>query len=118
LDVTLTGFKHESDQDYHLTLLDPSGATMIAEIPDPAVVDRNSRLVSQIASARDAFSVRFQVLLASLAALQAGPQAPGIVDLSIHVVLTGVGFYDFLHGATDQAPNGVELHPVLSIEFP
>jgi hypothetical protein len=31
--------------------------------------------------------------------------------------LIGVGFFDHLHGQTGVAPNGIELHPVLSIEF-
>ena len=32
------------------------------------------------------------------------------------VVVTGVGFFDFLHGQTGAAPNGIELHPVLKVE--
>lgn len=27
---------------------------------------------------------------------------------------SGVGFFDFLHGQTGVAPNGIELHPVLA----
>jgi hypothetical protein len=27
--------------------------------------------------------------------------------------ITGVAFFDFLHGQTGVAPNGIELHPVL-----
>jgi hypothetical protein len=27
--------------------------------------------------------------------------------------VTGVAFFDFLHGQTGVAPNGIELHPVL-----
>jgi hypothetical protein len=29
--------------------------------------------------------------------------------------VTGVAFFDFLHGQTGVAPNGIELHPVLSV---
>src|SRR6059036_1361944 len=29
------------------------------------------------------------------------------------LTVTGVGFFDFLHGQTGVAPNGIELHPVL-----
>ena len=36
---------------------------------------------------------------------------PRIVGL---VTVTGVGFFDFLHEARGQAPNGFELHPVVS----
>jgi hypothetical protein len=28
--------------------------------------------------------------------------------------VTGVGFFDLLHGQTGISPNGIELHPVLS----
>jgi len=27
--------------------------------------------------------------------------------------VTGVAFFDFLHGQTGVAPNGIELHPIL-----
>jgi hypothetical protein len=27
--------------------------------------------------------------------------------------VTGVAFFDYLHGQTGVAPNGIELHPVL-----
>jgi hypothetical protein len=31
------------------------------------------------------------------------------------VTVTGVGFFDFLRDARGQAPNGFELHPVVSV---
>jgi len=31
--------------------------------------------------------------------------------------MTGVGFFDFVHGQTGVAPNGIELHPILDITF-
>jgi len=31
--------------------------------------------------------------------------------------VTGVGMFDFLHGQTGVAPNGIELHPILDIVF-
>jgi hypothetical protein len=31
--------------------------------------------------------------------------------------MTGVGFFDRIHGQTGVAPNGIELHPVLDIQF-
>ncbi len=33
------------------------------------------------------------------------------------VTVTGVGFFDFLHGQTGVAPNGIELHSVLDVQF-
>jgi hypothetical protein len=29
--------------------------------------------------------------------------------------VTGVGFFDIIHGQTGVAPNGIELHPVLRV---
>jgi hypothetical protein len=31
-----------------------------------------------------------------------------------NVTINGVGFWDIIHGQTGVAPNGIELHPVLS----
>src|SRR5712691_8007841 len=42
LNATLTQYKLESDQDYHLILQDAGGLTMIAEIPDPTCVGAGS----------------------------------------------------------------------------
>jgi len=33
------------------------------------------------------------------------------------VRITGVGFFDRAHGATGAAPNVIELHPVLKVEW-
>ncbi|MSQ21739.1 MAG: DUF3761 domain-containing protein [Dehalococcoidia bacterium] len=30
--------------------------------------------------------------------------------------MTGVGFFDLIHGQRGVAPNGIELHPVLAIK--
>jgi len=35
----------------------------------------------------------------------------------VKVTVTGVGFFEFAHGQTGLAPNAIELHPVLGIEF-
>ena len=104
VDATLTVFKLETDQDYHLVLTDQSGRTMIVEIPDPACVGSGSPFASAIAQARAKFDAQ----------LTATPQ---FQDVSIPVRVTGVGFFDFLHGQRGVAPNGIELHPVLDIAF-
>src|SRR6185369_3114548 len=38
-------------------------------------------------------------------------------SVTVPVQITGVGFFDFLHGQTGVAPNGIELHPILDIRF-
>jgi len=40
-----------------------------------------------------------------------------VVRGNVEVDVTGVGFFDFAHGQTGLAPNCIELHPVLALEF-
>ncbi len=101
---TLTQFKLENDSDYHLVLSDGFGNTMITEIPDPACVGSSSPLLSGIQNARSEFDARFT---------PTGSFQPA----NIPVTVTGVGFFDFLHGQTGVAPNGIELHAVLDVQF-
>jgi hypothetical protein len=118
LDATLVGYKLEQDQDYHLVLSDQNQTTLIVEIPDPADVDPSSLFKDQITSARQAFDARFGLQMQALRALaQPGQPAPMIVQVQIPVHVTGIGFFDFIHGQTGVAQNGIELHPVLSIQF-
>jgi hypothetical protein len=101
---TLTQYKLETDSDYHLILADGSGNTMIVEIPDPACVGSSSPFLSGIQNARSAFDARYTVTTSFQTA-------------NVPVTVTGVGFFDFLHGQTGVAPNGIELHAVLDIQF-
>lgn len=102
----LTGYKLEADGDYHLVLDDGNGANMVVEIPnpDPKFVSPAARWVKEIASARAEVSKKLQ-------------PRPVITRGHFHVRVTGVGFYDQYHGQAGMAKNGVELHPVIGIQF-
>ena len=102
LSATLTQYKIEDDGDVHLVLSDTTGHTMIAEIPDPTCVGSTSPFLSAITTTRTAFDATY---------------APTTSWQTVNqqIRLTGVGFFDFLHGQTGVAPNGIELHPVLSL---
>ena len=104
LSATLTGYKMEADSDYHLVLSDGQGHTMIAEIPAPACVGSGSPFLAGITKARGEFDARY---------------APGdfFQPANVAVTVTGVGFFDTIHGQTGVAPNGIELHPVQDIQF-
>jgi uncharacterized membrane protein len=104
INATLTLFKLESDSDYHLILQDASGLTMIAEIPSPTCVGAGSPFFAGIQNARSEFNARFTATTSFQTA-------------NIPVQIKGVGMFDFLHGQTGVAPNGIELHPVLDIIF-
>ena len=104
LNATLTEYKLEADSDYHLILDDGSGNTMIAEIPDPTCVGSSSPLLPGIQKARAAFDAVYT-------------PTSSFQTANVPVTITGVGFFDFLHGQTGVAPNGIELHAVLDVQF-
>jgi uncharacterized membrane protein len=104
INATLTLFKLESDSDYHLVIQDASGNTMITEIPSPSCVGAGSPFLPGITNARSEFDARFSATTSFQTA-------------NIPVKVTGVGMFDFLHGQTGVAPNGIELHAVLDIVF-
>ena len=104
MNVTLVEYKLESDSDYHLVIKDSAGNTMIAEIPSPTCVGAGSPFFSGIQNARNEFNAKFTATTSFQTA-------------NIPVQLKGVGMFDFLHGQTGVAPNGIELHPLLDINF-
>jgi hypothetical protein len=102
----ITWLTTEADNDYHLVLASPEDTTitMIAEVPDPQCAGAcASGLASTYAALR-------QELVKQL-------NSPHSVARPL-VRVTGVGFFDFIHGQRGVAKNGVELHPVIKIEFP
>jgi hypothetical protein len=105
LEARLLALLGEADGDYHLILAsvrDPT-ITMIAEVPDP-------RCAGACASGHaEAYARVRQKLMDRLNS----PQS----EVRPLIQVTGVGFFDFLHGQRGVAPNGIELHPVLDVEF-
>jgi hypothetical protein len=87
--VASVTLKPEADLDYHLVLRS-GGRTMIAEAP-------SGLCTSGATAAR-----RKQMLAARKA-----------VRVCARARVVGVGFFDYRHGQTGVAPNGIELHPVL-----
>ncbi len=106
MQVSVQEMKLEEDHDFHVVVADPStpGDTMIVEFADTACSGAiASAQTEQIAKARQDFIALF------------GEPTTAFTPISGTVQITGVGFFDFLHGQTGVAPNGIELHPVLAI---
>ena len=101
---TLTKYAKEGDSDYHLVIQDGAGRTMIVEIPAPNCVGGGSPFGPGISNARRQFDARFTA-------------TTSFKSTSTPVTIRGIGFWDFLHGQTGVAPNGIEVHPVLNITF-
>lgn len=105
VDALLIGFKREVDSDYHLVLADPvdRAKTMIAEIPSPACSNK-------------AYAKKFLAAAQMIEAIHHGSPKFYKLPKPIRVTVTGVFFFDFIHGQTGVAPNGAELHPILEIK--
>jgi hypothetical protein len=101
--ATLTAYKIEPDNDYHLALKNKVGTTMIAEIPAPGCVN-GGPFRAAISASRKAFDARFKATSSYKTA-------------NVSVTIDGVGFFDKIHNQRGVAKNGIELHPVLSIVF-
>lgn len=102
-DVRMTAFKQEDDSDIHLALEDGQGNKMIAEFPSASCdTTAASKLRARMAKARDDFTKA------------CGQPSGSYKNLTGTATITGVGFFDRIHGQRGVAPNGIELHPVLS----
>ena len=101
--------KIEADSDVHLAIADPAdpGATMIAELPAASCLARSTE-APELESARTDL----------VAALGAPPTGSRYQDINPPrcVTLTGLAFFDRIHGQRGVAPNGIELHPVLAFQ--
>jgi hypothetical protein len=97
--------RREDDSDIHLVLADPKlGGSMIAEFPaSSCTVGADAKERTAMDNARD-----------DLAAACGGLPGSTPRTLTGTATLTGVGFFDPIHGQAGVAPNGIELHPVLS----
>jgi hypothetical protein len=104
----LKAVKKETDQDYHLVIADPANpdVTMIVEAPDPRCA-LGSKFLDNIDFVRHEIDRQFGFGVAEIRRLE--PNVP--------VTVTGVAFFDALHGQEGVAPNGIELHPILIIAF-
>ena len=106
LTAQVVEMKFEEDRDIHLVIAQPgdASATMITEFPD---ADQCSGAVAS------ADAAEMRTARAALVAAFGQPSSSQFTHLTGTATLAGVGFFDFLHGQTGVAPNGVELHPVL-----
>lgn len=129
LDGRLVQFRRETgktgDDDYHLVITDdtldftpggkgtPHTHGLVAEIPNPDCVagrKNDNPPVSHFAQQLQDMRAKFE------------QQFPNITEGwndggAIHVRITGVRFFDFAHNQAGRAPNVVEIHPILKIEF-
>lgn len=102
----IVAVKSEADNDLHVVIADPTDPklTMVVEIPAPACAAAKYR-------------ARFQTerrTVSSLVKLHKGKLTR--LSRPRAAQITGVLFFDKVHGQSGVAPNGVELHPVIGLE--
>ena len=101
----LEAVRPQADGDIHVVVsgLEDSRVTVIAEIPDPRCnLVCSSGFAHLYATARERLEARLRVWTRD----------------TLRIRIAGVGFFDRNHGQYGAAPNFIELHPVLAIEFP
>jgi len=97
---TIVDYSLEHDNDYHVVIKDNSSSNvMITEIPDPACVPSSSPFAAMAANARGVFAANLGTAIGATVAIR------------------GVGFFDSNTLTSNVAPNKIELHPVLDINF-
>jgi hypothetical protein len=106
VDGFLVGYTLAADSDFHAVIRDAAGETLIIEFPNPGCL-QGSKVIQQAIAAR----TRFLQLIGTL------PTSHFVfLPKAIRVRVTGVAFFDRIHGQDGVAPNGIELHPVIGIE--
>jgi len=102
----LINYKVEPDQDYHLRVADANKNEMVVEVPNPPCIHGASPFTAQITAARKVVDDQLTV----------GSKFQP-TDTKIPVRVTGIGFFDKKGHGKGGTPNGIELHPVIKIEF-
>jgi hypothetical protein len=104
--AALVAMKLEDDSDIHLVIADPRNPrlTMIVEFPNASCARGASW------QARTKMRRARSHLVAAC-----GSPTSSFTSLSGRATISGVGFFDELHGQTGGAPNGIELHPAVSL---
>jgi hypothetical protein len=105
LDVHLVECKLETDQDVHVVIstIGNTSETMVAEIVNPECPNIvNTSRYAALKALRDWFISTYN-------------PTTSFKTLNADVHLSGVGFFDFLHGQTGIPPNGREIHPILTM---
>jgi hypothetical protein len=106
--VRLRSMKVEEDSDIHLVVGAPNSPakTIIVEFPNGGCLKKTGpKSRGRVAAARRA-----------LVRACGQPGSSRFRLLSGTATITGVAFFDVIHGQRGVAPNGIELHPVLSFK--
>jgi len=109
IDCYILEYKEEEDRDIHVIIQGiNTDETMVIEIVNPecSSIKRTSRY-NQLKELYEWFTRNIGIPTNSFISL----------DKPKLATITGIGFWDFLHGQNGMAENGREIHPVLSMKL-
>lgn len=105
---SIVGYKRESgDKDIHIILEDEeTEETLVAELPS-----------SRCSAIKSTSRSKLFFELEKWFVINIGYPTSNFVYLKKHipVLITGIGYFDYVHGQIGMASNGREIHPVLGI---
>ena len=108
INCSIVGFKRENgDKDIHIIIEDDeTEETMVAEIPS------HKCLAIMKTSRQKLFFELNKWFVENI-----GYPSNNFIYLKKHipVTITGIGYFDYVHGQVGMAANGREIHPILSI---
>ena len=108
IQARLVAMRLEGDGDVYLTVVDPkTPGTMVVEFPAAACTRKASAQVRLL----------MRNARAALIAACGEPDPGSFTRVGGTATITGVGFFEPGDGASDAAPNGIELHPVLGFRM-
>jgi len=107
IDCIMYKYKLESDNDIHIVIhaIGDTSQTMVAEIVNaqcPGILSTSR--YTQLNNLRTWFDNTYH-------------PTTSFTTTNERIRITGVGFFDFLHGQTGIPPNGREIHPILSFSL-
>jgi hypothetical protein len=105
VNASIRAFKLNPSESYLLILEGRDGVTMRAEVPDPL---RATESPWQESFARVRNKLQEKLPFSS---------SFSYLEPSVNVRIWGVGFFSGFHGQKHAAPNGIELQPILDIEW-
>ena len=109
MSCSIVGYKREAgDKDIHIILEDEeTEETLVAELPSSRCPEINLTSRSKL------FFELEKWFVANI-----GYPTSNFVYLKKHipVIITGIGYFDYVHGQIGMATNGREIHPILGIK--
>jgi hypothetical protein len=123
IDAYVAFAKKEADLDAHIVITDTPPAKVRVKSRGKTTIPKPSMVVESVDARCAPDSIALDMIRGAREAILAATHSTALSTKSLqklvgkHVRVTGVGFYDKLHGQTGVAPNGIELHPLTGFEL-